>query len=420
MAAGIDVREALQGTSRGTTGRGRRVRSVLVSCEVALAVALVIVMTMLAKSFTTVQAIAPGFEPRHVLTARLTLPARRYTTRDAVVTFERALAERLMELPTVTHAGAVSLLPLSGLLARIPFTVDGRPMERARIPSAQYRVVSPGYFETLRIPVIHGRAFSEFDTDTTRPVAIVNDELARQWLTGINPVGARLLVDDNDGPPRPVEIIGVVGNVRQIALDSEPTWDIYLPYAQVHPDNVGAAAANMFWGIRTSGDPMSLAAATAAAVRRIDPDVVAAQIRPMEMFLADSIAPRRFSLSLMTAFAVAALVLAGTGIYAVTVFSIRQRTREINIRLALGARRSNIVRLVTRQYSGPIAAGLAAGIGLAAGATRFFSTMLFGMSAIDVGTAGGVAGIVAAIAFIACAVPTLRAGRGPTLDLERE
>ncbi len=418
-SAGVDVRDALQGTSRGTTSR-RGARGLLVSCEVALAVALVIVMAMLAKSFSRVQAVAPGFEPAHVLTARLTLPARRFATREAVVTFQRALGERLAEIPTVTHAGAVSLLPLSGLLARIPFTVEGRPIERARIPSAQYRVVSPGYFEAACIPVTHGRAFSELDTDRTRPVAIVNEALARQWLAGGDAVGARLLIDDNDGPPRPVEIAGVVGNVQQIALDGEPTWDIYLPYAQVHPDNVGAAAANMFWLVRTTGDSATLASPVAAAVHRIDPDVVAAQIRPMEAYLADSIAPRRFSLSLMTVFGIAALALAGTGIYAVTTYSVQQRRREINIRVALGARRSNIARLIVGQYSGPIGAGVAVGIGLAAATARLASTMLFGVRGVDAAIAGVVAAIVAAISLAACAVPTLRAGRARPLDLNVE
>ena len=211
---------------------------------------------------------------------------------------------------------------------------------------AQFRTVSAGYFEAARIPLKRGRTFSERDTDRTRAVAVVNEELASQWLDGLEPIGARLLVDDNDGPPRPVEIIGVVGNVQQVALDGEPTWDLYLTYPQIHPDNVGAAAANMFWIVRTTGDPMNLATSLAREVRRIDPEVVASQIRPMDHYLSDAVAPRRFSLSLMAAFALAALALAITGIYAVVMYSVSQRAREIGIRVALGASRSNIVRLV--------------------------------------------------------------------------
>ncbi len=214
------------------------------------------------------------------MSARLTLPAKRFNTRDAIVTFQRALDQRVLLLPAVTNAATISLLPLSGLLSRVPFTVEGRAIERERVPVAQFRTVSSGYFETARIPLMRGRTFSERDTDKTEAVALVNDELARQWLDGLDPIGARLLVDDNDGPPRPVEVVGIVGNVQQVALDAPPTWDLYLTYAQMHPDNVGAAASNMFWIVRTTAEPMNLAAVFASAVRRIDPEVVASQIRP--------------------------------------------------------------------------------------------------------------------------------------------
>ena len=409
MSARVDVRDALHGSSRGATGGGQRVRGALVSSEVALAVVLLIVMTMLGKSFANVQAVAPGFDSTRVLSARLTLPAKRFNNRDAIVTFQRALGQQLSSLPTVTHTGAISLLPLSGLLSRVPFTVEGRAIERERVPLAQFRTVSAGYFEAARIPLKRGRTFSEGDTDATRAVAVVNEELARQWLDGLEPIGARLLVDDNDGPPRPVEIIGVVGNVQQVALDGEPTWDLYLTYPQIHADNAGGAAANMFWIVRTTGDPMSLATSLAREVRRMDPDVAASQIRPMDHYLTDAVAPRRFSLSLMAAFALAALALAITGIYAVVVYSVSQRAREIGIRVALGATRSNIVRTVMGQAVRFIVIGLVAGIALAAGVTRLVSTMLFGLAATDAVTFGQVAGVVAVVSLLACAVPAARA-----------
>src|SRR5262249_24610134 len=146
-----------------------------------------------------------------------------------------------------------------------------------------------GYFEAARIPVRRGRTFSALDMDRTQAVAVVNEELARTWLNGLEPIGARLLVDDNDTGPRPIEIIGVVGNVRQVTLDGEPTWDLYLTYAQVHADNVPAAAANMFWIVRTTGDPMTVATSLAREVRQVDPDVAASQIRPLEDYLGDAI-----------------------------------------------------------------------------------------------------------------------------------
>jgi putative ABC transport system permease protein len=265
-----------------------------------------------------------------------------------------------------------------------------------------------------------GRTFSERDTERTRAVAVVNEELASQWLNGLEAIGARLLVDDNDGTPRPVEIIGVVGNVHQVALDGGPTWDLYLTYPQIHADNVGAAAANMFWIVRTTGDPMNLASRLASEVRRIDPEVVASQIRPMEHYLSDALAARRFSLSLMAAFAGAALALAITGIYAVVMYSVSQRARELGIRVALGASRSDIARLVMGHGIRFVLVGLGVGVVMAAGVTRLLSTMLFGLAGTDAVTYGQVAVVVAAVSVLACAVPTARSGRLVTSVLRAE
>src|SRR5262249_170048 len=163
--------------------------------------------------------------------------------------------------------------------------------------------------ETARIPVKRGRTFTVGDSARTAAVAVVNEELARRWLDGRDPIGARLLVDDNDGPPRPIAIVGVVGNVPQIALAAEPTLDLSLPCAQIRLDNAGAAAGSMFWIVRTSGDPQALGPVVASAIRGLDPDVAAAQVRSADAYLSDAVAPRRFSLSLMATFAAAALAL---------------------------------------------------------------------------------------------------------------
>src|SRR5262249_52431232 len=153
-----------------------------------LAVVLLVVVTMLAKSFANVQAVAPGFDAAQVLSARLTLPAKRFNTRSAIVTFQRALSERVAALPGVTTSGAISLLPLSGLLSRVPFTIEGRAIERERVPAAQFRTVTPGYFAAAGIPLRRGRTFTESDTESTRAVAVVNEELARRWLGGLEPI----------------------------------------------------------------------------------------------------------------------------------------------------------------------------------------------------------------------------------------
>jgi putative ABC transport system permease protein len=422
VSSGVDVRDALVSSTRGATSRGRRIRGALVACEVALAVVLLIGMTMLAKSFANVQAVVPGFDPSGVFSVRLTLPPQRFPNREAIVTFQRALAGRVSSLPGVSRTGAITLPPLVGLLARVPFTVEGRAIEREQVPLAQFRMVSPGYFETVRIPLQRGRTFSSGDTGDTRPVAVVNEALADRWLDGMDPIGARLLVDDSDGPPRPVEVIGVVGNVQQIALDGgAPTFDLYLTYPQIHADTLGGAVANMFWVVKTTTDnPMALAPAIVRELRQVDADVVASHIRPLDLYLRDSLAPRRFSVSLIAAFAIAAFVLALTGIYAVVTYSISQRAREIGIRVALGARRSSIMRLVLGEGTRFILVGLLAGVGLAAGLSRTLTTLLFGLDATDPATFAQVAAVVALASLVACAAPALRALKpdGPGINAE--
>ncbi len=409
-SAAVDVREALLAGSRGTTTGGRRVRGALVAGEVTIAVVLLVVMTMLAKSFANVQAVTPGFDPGGVLSARLTLPPARFTSREAIATFQRALVDQMSSLPGVTQVSAISVPPLTGLTARVPFTVEGRAIERERVPLAQFRLVSPNYFETVRIALRRGRTFSERDTGSTQPVAVVNEALAARWLDGLDAIGARLLVDDSDGPPRPVEVIGVVGNVQQLALDAtEPTFDLYLAYPQIHADTLGLAAANMFWLMRTPGEPMALEPAFVRELRRVDADLVAAPIRPLDRYLLDSMAPRRFSVSLIGAFAAAALVLAVTGIYAVIRYSVSQRTPEIGIRIALGARRWNIVRLIIGDGARFIVIGLLLGGGVAFILMRTLSAMLFGLDANDPATFGQVGAIVLLASLVACAVPAMRA-----------
>jgi putative ABC transport system permease protein len=410
-SARVGVREALQASGRGATAGGHRIRGLLVSAEVALAVLLLIAVTLLAKSFANVLSVEVGFDSTQVLSARLTLPAKRFTDRDAILTFQRSLADGLSSLPGVTHAGAISLLPLSGLVSRVPFSVEGRAIERERVPIAQYRMVTAGYFEAAGIPLTRGRTFSERDTDRTQAVAVVNEQLARQWLDGLEPIGARLLVNDNDSAARPIEIVGVVGNVRQMTLDGDATWDLYLPYPQLHTDNVGLAAGNMFWIVRTASEPMTLAGTLVQQVRRVDPDAAASQIQPLGRYVSGALAPRRFSLWLMAAFAIAALGLALTGIYAVVMYSVTQRQREMGIRMAFGASRWRIIRLVTGQGMRFVVVGVVLGLGMAAVMTRLLSTMLFGVTATDPVTLGQIAAAVAVLSVPACVLPAARIAR---------
>jgi ABC-type antimicrobial peptide transport system permease subunit len=272
----------------------------------------------------------------------------------------------------------------------------------------------------MRIRLLQGRTFSERDSDRTTPVAVVSDALAGQWLGAGRAVGARLLVDDNDGPPRPIEVVGVVESVRQQTLDGGPTWDLYLPYTQVHADNVGAAAANMFWVVRTTADPMTIAAPFTQELRKVDPEVAAAQLRPLESYLSQSLAPRRFSLLLLSIFGAAALGLAVTGIYAVISYGASQRTREIAIRMALGAQGMDIQRLVVRQGLQAAIVGVMCGLPLALGASRVISTMLFGLSPADMLTFVQVMVTIVVVAVIASAVPASRAAKAGTAALTQD
>jgi putative ABC transport system permease protein len=206
------------------------------------------------------------------------------------------------------------------------------------------------------------------------------------------------------------DVVGVVGNVQQVALDEPPTWDLYIAYAQMHRDSVGLAAGNMFWVVRTPGDPANLETSIAREVRRLDPDVVASPIVPASWYLDGAVAPRRFGLAMVVVFAAAALALAVTGIYAVVAYGVSQRTRELAIRQALGATRAAILRLVVGQGATFVAVGLAAGLAIASGTTRLIGTLLFGVAASDIGTFGQVAALVAVISLAACALPAMRVG----------
>jgi putative ABC transport system permease protein len=404
-----ELRDGGRGSSEGK--ERRRARTLLVTTEVALALVLLIVVGLFGRSFVNIQAVRPGFDARRVLSARVSLPRSRYDSLDAIVGFQRELQARVGALAGVQSVGAISILPLSGLIARVPFTVEGRPVPRSQVPSTQYRLVTEQYFETMRIPIRRGRPFSEKDTVTHPPVIIVNETLARRFFGEQEPIGEHLLVDDTDAGPRTAEIVGVVGDVRHLGLDVEPTPDVYLPYSQLHPDQVGLAAANMFWVVRTEADPLVFAAAVRHEMQQVDSRVPVGSMRTMDHYLSASVAPRRFNVSVLGAFAVAAVLLAATGIYATLSYSIRQRSHEMAIRTALGAQRRDILELVVGQGLRPALIGVGVGLGAAVIVTRTLSGLLFGLGATDPPTFLVVAVGLAVVALLACLVPAVRATR---------
>ncbi|HET6268290.1 MAG TPA: ABC transporter permease, partial [Acidobacteriota bacterium] len=324
-----ELKSSGKGASDGS--RGNKFRNSLVLSEVALSLLLLIGAGLLAKSFVRLQAISPGFEIKNLLVLHLSLPTTQYSKPETVTAFYDQLATRIETLPGVKSVGAISPLPLSGFNIRINFTIVGRqPLSLSDQPVTQYRITGPNYFRTMNIPLLSGRDFTNQDTPTTQPVAMINDSFARRYWPRENPVGAHIKIDDNNQAPREVEIIGVVGDVRHVGLEANPTPEMYVPISQLPNENVPLLTNNMNWVIRTSGEPLMLAGAARHQIQSVNGDVPSSA-KSMEQFLSSSLASIRFNLFLLGIFAVAAVILAGTGIYAVISYSVAQRTHELGI-----------------------------------------------------------------------------------------
>jgi putative ABC transport system permease protein len=415
LASGRRLRsDGLQQAGRGGSADARlqRARRVLVVAEVALAVVLLAVGGLLVQSFRAVQKVNPGFNPENLLVARLSLPQAKYNSHAEFALFTQRLEERLQGLPRVEAVGAISVAPMSGVFASSDFTVEGRPpLSRKDVPECQYRMITPGYRRVMQIPLLQGHDITDADTAASRPVLFINQAVAERFFAGENPVGARLLLDDNDTAPRPIEIVGVIGDVKQFGLDAEPTLDVYLPMNQAHPDLFSWVRNNQFWILRTSGDPLALSEAFRRELKRVDPDVPASNIRSMEQYMSSALAPRRFSLLLILAFAGMALFLACLGVYGIVSYSVSQRTREIGLRMAMGAQKHDIVGLILGQGLRLVLTGVGIGVAASAAVTRLLSSQLFAVSPTDPLTFLGVAALLAALALLACWVPARRAAR---------
>jgi putative ABC transport system permease protein len=421
QGARAETNGALRSGSRGAGDAARlnRWRSILVVGELAISFMLLIGAGLLIQSFARVQAVQPGFDPASTLAVRVSLPKTRYANRDAVALFDDKFLSALKTVPGVEEAGAVSILPLSGGGNTIQFSVAGRETSIHDKYSANYRVATPDYFRAMKIPLVQGRSFDEHDRGNTIPVALINEHLAhRLWHNG-SAIGAQLRVDDNNTGPRPVEIVGVVGDVKQDSLESEPAFDIYIPMAQVHEDNVGAITNSHYWVIRSQR--RSVESVFLNELKRIDRDAATSNIKTMNDFLSDSIAPRRFSLRLLTIFSVAALLLAVMGIYGTVSYSVRQRTPEIGVRLALGAQQSQVFKLILGHGLKIITIGLVLGLAGAFVLTRLIRGLLFNVTPSDPLTFVFVSVILFVIAMLAAGIPARRATRvDPLIALRNE
>lgn len=414
--------DALRGAGQaGSTTRSRtRLRGTLIVLEVSLSLVLLTGAGLMLKSFRRLATLDPGFQPGGLLTTRLALPSTRYRTPEAVGVFHQQLRSRIQAIPGVTGVGAISILPLSGPSASSDFTIDGQPpASRKERPTAEYRMIDSTYFRAMRIPIVRGRDFTDQDNAHGRSVVIVSEVLAKLYWKSRDPVGTHIRIEDNTQGARDAEVVGVSAPVRELGLDKPPTPCVFVPLEQVPADLTRFLANSFFWVVRT---PLheNLAAQVRREIARVDADVAAADAT-MDRYMDRALGPQRFSLRILAAFAIAALLLAGSGLYALVGYSTAHRTREIGIRLALGAPRRSVALLVVRQPIGLAMAGVVLGTAAAWASSRYISSLLVEVSPHDTLTLCGAGAFMVALAAVASYIPARRAGKvDPVWSLRSE
>jgi putative ABC transport system permease protein len=378
-----------------------RLRGTLVGAEVALAVMLLAAAGLLARSFASVTAVELGFDPSHVVSFDLTLPPARYPNAAAHGAFLHRVAERIVTLPGVTAAGATGALAMSGTPATT-MEPEGTPVRDAL--SADVITASPGFFAALRIPLERGRLFLDGDVSGGAPVMLISRSAARTfWPDGTDPVGRRITMKDW-GQPYEAEVVGIVGDVHQTGPDAELRPAVYYPVVQFPETLIRNSIV-----IRTVGNPLDVVAAAREQVWAIDRDQPVAAVRTMDQILATAVAQRRFNMILLGAFSLAALLLAGLGIYGVVAFAVAERTREIGVRVALGATPLDVAGLTFAQSATPVGLGILAGLAGAIAVSRAIEGLLFGVEGRDPATLVAVTAVVLVIGTAACVVPARRA-----------
>jgi putative ABC transport system permease protein len=368
--------DALRLSSRGAIGDrwNHRIRAAMVVGEIATALVLLLSTVVLVQNVLRLQELHLGFNPDSVFQARVSIPPT-YRSPDDLGRFYDRLSERLTGAPGVAHLGVISVAPLSGLLATAPFSVAGQSTADRDRPSANVRAISPGYLSTVDTKLLQGRSFAETDRSNTPHVALVSNALADRFLSGAA-VGQHLLINDNNQGPRPVEIVGVVENVRHIGLDQPPALDIYIPLPQVHQDFLSRVRENQYWMVRTESDPGAFGATFLAHLRAVDPDAAVADTGAMRQLLDAWLGPRRFNLGLFGSFALTAVLLAIVGLHGLVSYTVSQRTPEIGLRMAMGATQGNVQRMILGQAAWLGSAGAIGGIGIALSARPFIGRVM--------------------------------------------
>jgi putative ABC transport system permease protein len=410
--------EALKESKKGAAGslRSRRWLNGLVVAEIALALILLTGAGLMLRSFQSASAIDLGFDPHNLLVVAIPLPLASYKDQPAQLQFHERALQKLSATPGVQSAASVFRIPLFTGVATTSFSIQGRPAPEGQKPDADYRASSADYFRTVKMRLVKGRDFSERDGAQSADVVIINEELARRHFPADEPVGKRLQFGSENTRWR--EIVGVVADAKLASPEAKVGPAIYAPLAQNTWPNALRASSFV---VRASGDPNHHHAAIRAALREIDPALPLTQMRTMEEILRESFAQRRFNTALLVVFAVVAGMLATVGVYGVMSYLVTQRAHELGVRLALGAQRADILKLVAGEGFKLAVAGIALGLLGALGLTRLLAGLLFGVSATDPLTFVSIALLLAAAALLASYLPARRAaGTDPLTALRRD
>jgi putative ABC transport system permease protein len=404
----LNLNDSLKDGGKSESGQAsgsRRLRNALVVSEIALAVVLLASAGLLIRSFMRLQQVDRGFMTDNVLTMVIRLPEARYQTDPQLVTFFSQALERVRQLPTVRSAGMVNFLPLyGGLGSNTGFKILGQPEPPpGQGPSTDVRVADSGYFSSLGIPLLRGRNFSDSEQREAKHVILINETLARKHFPNGDAIGQRLDVGMFENPT-PAEIIGIVGNVRYDSLIDEAPPAVYFP----HPD---LAYPFMTLVVRTDGDPTAIAPAIQREIRALDPNQPVSDVRTMNQVMSEWVARSRFNTLLLGLFAGLATLLSAVGIFGVMNYSVALRTRELGLRLAVGAQPRQVLLLVLRQGLALTVAGVVLGLLAAFALTRLLSGLLFGIGAVDVTTFTSISLLLIVVSLLACYLPARRAMR---------
>jgi len=409
---GDSLKEGERGSSEGI--RYNRLRSLLVVSEFTFALVLLVGAGLMIRSFLALRAIDPGFNPHGLLSVVVSVSGTKEARLGERSQFYPQLIEQIRNIPGVESASAINHLPLGGDIWGLSFHVEGRPVPRpADTPSATYRVVLPGYFRTMNTTILRGRDITESDDLRAPGVVVINQWMAKRYWPGEDPIGKRITLDDPNNHPAWLTVVGVVKNAVRSEWASPPEEEMFLPYLQ-SPQYLEDPASHFSYltlVARTSGDPGALTALVREAVRALDRNVVLSEVQTMDQVVAEATSEPRFYVLLLGAFATVALILAAVGIYGVMSYSVSRRTRDIGIRIALGARTGDVLRLVVGQGAFLALIGVGVGSIIALAVTRLMSGLLYGIGPTDPITFVVVGLLLSGIAVVACYIPARRAAK---------